>query len=56
MSYPDAIQGLVGMGFTSSPNFLDTAFQDGEIDSPVFALEILDETEQSLIHYNELPF
>ena len=38
MTYPDSIQGLVGMGFTKVPNFLDTAFKNGQIESSVFAL------------------
>ena len=29
MNFPDAIQGLVGMGFTSQGNFLDVAYQNG---------------------------
>jgi hypothetical protein len=55
MGFPDAVQGLVGMGYTSVPNFLDIAHANGAIASPVFALEILSDTEQSLVHYNELP-
>ena len=52
-NYPGDVQGLIGMGFTSSiPNFLDVAFSNGEISSPVFSLEILNETSQSLVHYN----
>ena len=52
MVYPDPIQGLVGMGFTSIKNFLDVAYEKGDIKSNVFALEIKDEREKSYIHYN----
>ncbi len=38
MNFPDQIQGLVGMGYTNVPNFLDVAYQNGQIQSPVFAL------------------
>jgi len=29
LNFPDYIAGLVGMGFTNSPNFLDLAYQYG---------------------------
>jgi len=38
LSYPNGVQGLVGMGNTQIPNFLDVAYQKGEIQTPVFAL------------------
>jgi len=38
LSYPTGVQGLVGMGNTQIPNFLDVAYQKGEIQTPVFAL------------------
>jgi len=39
MTYPtDTVQGLVGMGFTDIPNFLDVAYQNNQIATAAFAL------------------
>lgn len=38
MNFPNQVQGLVGMGYTSTPNFLDVAYQNNQIQSPVFTL------------------
>jgi hypothetical protein len=55
MNYPSDIQGLVGMGFTTTPNFLDLAYSDNLISSPVFALGLVESTGQSVIYYNGIP-
>jgi hypothetical protein len=55
MNYPAPIMGLVGMGFTSTPNFLDVAYQNNEISSPVFALALTNTSSQSILFYNQLP-
>lgn len=51
------IQGIVAMGSTSSPNFLDLAYSANQISSPVFALEINTQKSgiPSVMHYNTLP-
>jgi len=41
MTFPPQVQGLVGMGYTNIPNFLDVAYAQGLINSPVFALQIM---------------
>lgn len=40
MNFPSQIAGLVGMGYTTTPNFLDVAYQNNQIQSPVFTLMI----------------
>jgi hypothetical protein len=55
MNFPSQIQGLVGMGYTTTPNFLDIAYSQNEIKSPVFTLQIEQTTSQSYIYYNEIP-
>lgn len=43
------------MGYTTTPNFLDVAFQNNQISSPIFALQILNNSQQSLLYYNQIP-
>jgi hypothetical protein len=38
MDFPSGISGLVGMGYTTTPNFLDNAYSLNLIESPAFAL------------------
>jgi hypothetical protein len=56
-NFPPQIAGLVGMGYTTIPNFLDVAYQNGEIESPVFALmvETTAQTQQSYVYFNQIP-
>jgi hypothetical protein len=55
MNYPQGIQGLVGMGYTKTPNFLDVAYQQGQIATSAFALMVQQSTQQSYVFYNEIP-
>lgn len=55
MNFPSQVQGLVGMGYTSTPNFLDVAYQNNQIQSPAFALDIQPTTLQSYIYFNQIP-
>lgn len=55
ISYPPPIQGLIGMGFTTTPNFLDLAYSNNQISSPVFALAIRNFSFQSFIYYDGIP-
>ena len=55
MNYPQGIQGLVGMGYSQTPNFLDVAYQQGQIATSAFALMVQQSTQQSYIFYNEIP-
>lgn len=55
MNYPQGIQGLVGMGYTNTPNFLDVAYQKGQIATSAFALMVQQSTQQSYVFYNEIP-
>jgi len=53
MDLPEEIQGLIGMGSNIGfPNFLDYAYKAGQIKSPIFALQIMNETMDSIIYYN----
>ena len=38
MGFPTAVSGIVGMGTSSTPNFLDSAYEAGQISSSIFAL------------------
>jgi hypothetical protein len=57
MNFPPQIAGLVGMGYTNIPNFLDVAYQQGQIATPAFALSIAttSQQQQSYIYYNQIP-
>ena len=46
------IQGLAGMSYASTPNFIDVAFQNNEISTPVYALELNYPNQTSYLHYN----
>lgn len=41
LELPPQISGTVGMGHVPTPNFLDLAYQQGSISSPLFALQLL---------------
>ena len=43
------------MGFSEFPNFFDTAYLEGEIKSPIFALHLHNSSDNSVIYYNEIP-
>jgi hypothetical protein len=55
MNFPQGIQGIVGMGSTNTPNFLDIAYSKGQIATSSFALMIETTTQQSYIFYNDIP-
>ena len=40
MGFPGSIQGIVGMGYTSEPNFLDLAYASGQITTSAFSLQL----------------
>ncbi len=44
--------GIIGMGFTTTPNFLDLAYTAKQIQTNTFALNLLSTANQSLIYYN----
>lgn len=48
---PD-VQGLVGMDYGSYPNFLDTAYQNNQISTPIFSLELNYPNQTSYLYYN----
>lgn len=48
---PD-VQGLVGMDYGSNPNFLDVAYNQNQISTPIFSLELNDQTQTSYLYYN----
>jgi hypothetical protein len=48
---PD-VQGLVGMDIGSYPNFLDIAYQNNQISTPIFSLELNFANQTSYLHYN----
>ena len=55
-SFPSNVEGLVGMGYTNIPNFLDLAYDTNQIDTPAFTLSIRsDSVNNSYLYYNELP-
>lgn len=47
-----SVQGLVGMDFGSTPNFLDVAYQKNQISTPIFSLELNYVNQTSYLHYN----
>jgi uncharacterized SAM-dependent methyltransferase len=52
MNFPGNVVGIIGMDFTPKPNFLDLAYQAGQIKTNTFALNLLNTSNQSLIYYN----
>lgn len=58
LSLPPGIVGVIGMGFTSiqqSPNFLDLAFQQNQISTNNFALNLLNSSVNPQLLYNSNP-
>lgn len=49
------IGGILGMGYSSIPNFLDKAAENNQIESSVFALQMGGFGEPSVLYYNQLP-
>jgi len=52
---PSFIAGLLGMGSTSIPNFLDLAYEQNQISTPTFTLSINSSNTASYLYYNNLP-
>ena len=52
MNFPGTVLGLVGMGYTLTMNFLDQAFQNNQISTNVFSLQLRGNNETSLMYYN----
>jgi len=50
--FPNGVQGLIGFGYTLQPNILDVAYAKGLISTPVFTLQLLDQSVQSNMYYN----
>ncbi len=48
------VYGLVGMDYSSSPNFLDDAFAAGQIASSIFALDLNYQNQTSYFYYNKV--
>lgn len=40
ISLPNSVYGIAGMGFTNITNFLDIAWQNGQINSNTFTLSL----------------
>lgn len=58
LNLPVGIAGVIGMGFTSaqqSPNFLDLAYQQNQISTNTFALDLLNSSSNSQLLYNSIP-
>lgn len=53
--FPSNIQGIVGMGYSSNQNFLDCAYNQNQISSSAFALDINGPDQPSLLYYNDFP-
>jgi hypothetical protein len=52
----NGVSGLIGMGYSKAPNFLDLAYSAGQISSPVFSLQLNLMNESSYLYYdNGLP-
>lgn len=47
-----SVYGLIGMDYPSSPNFLDNAFSQKQISTPVFALDLNYPNQTSYMFYN----
>lgn len=52
MFFEGDIVGIIGMGYTSLPNFIDLAFKAGQIKTNTFILAIRQQPDQSVLHYN----
>jgi hypothetical protein len=52
MNFPGTVLGLVGMGYTLTMNFLDQAFQNNQISTNVFSLQLRGNNATSLMYYN----
>jgi hypothetical protein len=52
MGFPTSVSGLVGMGYSTIANFLDIAYQQSQIKSPVFSLDLNLNTSTSYLYYN----
>jgi hypothetical protein len=50
LSVSSDIQGLMGMIYASTPNFLDVAFQNNQISTLVYALELNYPNQTSYLH------
>lgn len=53
-TYP-YIDGILGLGFSDKPNFLDNAAQNNQINSSIFALQMGGLGQPSVLYYSELP-
>jgi hypothetical protein len=57
MNFPGSVEGLVGMGYSNIPNFLDEAFEAGEISSSSFTLKLRNTSwDESEMYYDEIPY
>lgn len=53
---PKPLVGIMGMGYSHIPNFLDNAYAANQISSPVFALSLTKNTSSlSGFYYNNIP-
>jgi hypothetical protein len=52
MNFPSGVSGLVGMGYTQTPNFLDLAYSANQITTPVFSLQLNLDTATSYLYYD----
>lgn len=51
----EILDGILGLGYSAKPNFLDNAAQSNQINSNIFALQIGSLGNPSILYYNELP-
>lgn len=49
------LDGVLGLGFSSTPNFLDNAASSNQINSSVFSLQMGTMDKPSILYYNRLP-
>lgn len=50
--YNTSVYGLVGMDYPSYPNFIDVAYADRQVKTPVFALDLNGQNQTSYMYYN----
>lgn len=48
-----SVYGLVGMDYNSYPNFIDLAYQKGQISTSVFSLDLKNTNQTSIMYYND---
>lgn len=55
VSFFGNVSGIVGMGYSTTSNFLDLAYKAGSISTNVFTLQLGTTPNTSIMYYNSIP-